>query len=199
MTHKKKSSHKKRRVSSPRSKKRRRIGAGGPMYTMSGKRGKRRRRMGKPAKGYKDALLKYAMMMLGGGIADVALQLTDPYILPALNNNKILVGVGKVGVGAGAFMLTDNAFIQGIGIGMGVSGTRNLAMGAGLITGPSDRDMYVVVPGPKTANANRAEFQEPLSIMNAEKSVIGAEKSVIGVGQLYMSGARDNGMMAFDM
>jgi len=143
--------------------KRRRIGAA-PTYAAVGKprrrrhhkvgAHKKRRRIGAgPGGSLGKSLTDYTMLLLGGGIAEVGASmfiksLRDNGSMPEIMSDT-MIGAAKIGVGGLSYhMGKNNPFFQGAGIGLGVSGIKEVAkalLPPGMIGGPDEKTLFVTL------------------------------------------------------
>lgn len=221
MAKKKVHHRRRRRVSAPKRHTKRRRHMGAPLYASSVGKPRRRRRTATRKRGRRigagrgggggsrtqtvgSAMMEFLAIGIGGALGDVGASLGGNMLENApMNLPPILIEGAKIVVGAGLYIAGGSGIgnnvmgnvVKGIGLGSAVSGARGAIKRSGIIpamSGPGDRDMYVVIPN-KMGFGNRVLYPKR---MGAEKSIIGAEKSVIGGRNIRLYGG---GNAAYEM
>jgi hypothetical protein len=190
----------KKRKSHKGTKRRRRVGAA-PAYAVGKPRRKRkrmgathrrRRRIGSGGGGGMTKSLKdYGMMLLGGGIAEIGAS----YFITSFRNSgnmpafatDTVIGAGKVAVGGLTYhMAKNNPFFQGAGIGIGVSGIKEVAKAVlppGIIGAPDEKTLFITLDKKPAQETIDTDYE----LVSGDAPIIGTSSSdspIIG-GQAY--------------
>lgn len=188
--------HRRRKIHGPTYARRRKRRMHGPTYAM-GKHRKRRRRIG-AAEGMMASTKEFAMVLLGGGMAKIGMDMLNP-MLYGMAKGPLIPALLK---GAGGAILFHNGhkgspLVMGAGIGMAVSGLEDtgralqlpwlpfLPLEAGsdgtykykMVAGPP-KDLFVIIPdkgvnGPADAPVIAASADAPIIAGPTDAPVIG--------------------------